>query len=137
MSALQERPETTRQTRPRVVHRKKATTQVQLRARIVRQQKPNIARFVGLKCVLFGLVLGGSWMVSSFCGQVLLEGARQQKLQAMSRAHDAKQAEEGLTAKLNEVKSIEGIETWALAHGFQAPDAQRSNSKMEGLVARR
>jgi hypothetical protein len=76
-------------------------------------------------------------MVSSFCGQVLLEGARQQKMQAISRAQQAKQQQEVLTAKLNDVKSIEGIEGWALAHGFQAPDAQRSNSKIEGFVARR
>jgi hypothetical protein len=140
MSALLERPDirekhTPRQARARLA-RPATKAQIQIRARIIRKAGPSVGSIIFTKCLVFGVIMGASYTASSFFGQVLLEGARQQKMQAIARAHEAKQAEQVLTARLNQVMSIEGIEAWALAHGFQAPDAQRG-SKVVGLVARR
>jgi hypothetical protein len=143
MSALLEKPvskgsQTLRRTEraPRGTGKPRVEPRIHLRATIVTRKKPDVARIVLTKCGVFVGVLLATFTVSSFTGQVLLEGARQQRIEAKGRAHDARLAETALTARLDDVTSQTGVETWALANGFVAIEAQKP-SRTEGLVARR
>ena len=142
MSALLEKPKTRgTQSLPRPTPARKQAVKpevkphIHINARII---KPKRGAGVLGKCVLFAVSLGASYMVSSFMGQLLLEGARQERMEAKRRAQDAKQVEVALTAKLDKIESAGGIEDWALAHNFVAPESQPDpKSRTRGLVASR
>ncbi|MEZ0325047.1 MAG: hypothetical protein ACAH95_04015 [Fimbriimonas sp.] len=141
MSALLEKPRTGgKQTlpRPEIARKPAVKPELKIRARIIQRKRPNHGPVIVGKCLMFVTLLGITFMVSSFTGQLLLEGARQERMEAKRRANDAKQAEEVLAAKLRTLVSAGGIEDWALSHGFVAPESQiEEKAKTRGLLASR
>ncbi len=143
MSALLDRPEVKGKQslpKPQIARKSSAKPNLHLNARIVQKKKrPSYGPVIAAKCALLAGLLGLTFMASSFSGHVLLEGARQERIEAKKRAQEAKQAEEILVAKLRVISSAGGIDEWAVAHNFVAPEKQleEKNASTRGLVARR
>ncbi len=137
MSALLEKPVIRERKSPKgtTTARKPATqTHLRLQARIIQKKRTNYGPLIVGKVVMFSVLLGVTFMVSSFGGQVLLEGARQERMDAKRRAFEAKAAESVLALKLDKIVSAGGVEEWALAHDFVLIDPTAGRS---GLIARR
>jgi hypothetical protein len=75
------------------------------------------------KACLFGAVAAVAFSTLSLVGHVKLEAARQQRLDAVRRASDARAAVSLLSRQLDRQTSPDGIDRWAADHGFQSADA--------------
>jgi hypothetical protein len=64
----------------------------------------------------------GFFSAGSLAGSVLAEKARRDGIEALGRAKAARSAEIVLERKLDSMKSLGAIESWAAANGFVAPD---------------
>jgi hypothetical protein len=140
MSALLEKPKTQARpaTSPRPATKPQVKPNLHVQAKIIQRKRTNYGAIALSKCALFAVSMGLTYMASSFSGQVLLEGARQERIEAKRRATEAKEAEAVLTAKLDAIVSAAGVEQWALAHGYVAPESQIDpKSKTRGLLASR
>ncbi len=86
---------------------------------------------------LFSVVAFSTYLASSMVGQVMVENARREGIAAQRRANDAKRTEGGLRSRINELTGFTAMETWALGHGFVAPDRPALPSEGVTRVAQR
>ena len=70
----------------------------------------------------FVVVSASTYLASSLFGQVMLENARREGIVAQRRATEAKRSEVLLRARINELTGFSNLESWAVSHGFIAPD---------------
>jgi hypothetical protein len=133
MSALLERPlespqqQTLPRPTPRFRHSRRiagSQPDIALRVRIVERTRTrtNVWTIAAAKAGLFFMLMGGTYAASSLSGHVLVEGARQQRINAIERAAEAKSAEAVLVKKIDVLTSSVAIERWAVSRGFASPD---------------
>ncbi len=145
MSAILERPlespqqQTLPRPTPRFRHsRRMAGPQpdIALRVRIVERTrtKTNVWTIVAAKTGMFLMLMGTTFAASSLSGHVLVEGARQQRINAIERATEAEAAEAILGKKIEVLTGAIGIERWAVTRGMVSPDRI---DETKTLVARR
>lgn len=121
MSALLEKPKSQRTVlKPRAlpkIRRPLPSTvpDVHLKARIyVRQRtKPSVVHLVLAKVALFGGIMALTYGASGLAGQVMVESARQQRLEAFSRANEATHAVDLLSVKVDRLTSSAAIDQFA------------------------
>lgn len=92
-----------------------------------------VSSLVG-RAVAFSLLAGLAYASSSLVGQVMAEGARQQRITAIGRADEARAAEDILRQRIEAMSSVSAVEGWAIARGFKAPEG---SYETRTLVARR
>ena len=106
MAAIPALRTTTTLTPVRVVTRDRAETKVNWFAATL--------AFVGLTY--------GFFSAGSLAGSVLAEKARRDGISAIARAKTARAEESILSQRLDELKSLKSIDTWAAQNGFVASD---------------
>jgi hypothetical protein len=124
---------------PRRVDRRAAAPEVKLRARVLERRRSKSA-IVGLLLVhsmMFSMIAGLTYGASSLYGQVMVESARRDRIEAKERADQAKKGEVLLRERLDKLTQAAAIDEWAFAHGFRAPDGLGQPAKLEKLVASR
>ena len=115
-------------TRPQIeslptIRRQRSRPSVTPTRRRQAQTRVNVLPVVAARSVLFGAIAGAVFFASSLTGNVLMENARREGLAATARAREAKREEAAVRRQLDALTGLGAIETWASAHGFQAPDA--------------
>jgi hypothetical protein len=146
MSVLLEKPVESTTTSQQVIHRPLrrhvpatqpiAPMREQAVERVKQKPKTNVAAVVAMKAGLFVSVMGLVYGASSLGGQVMVESARQQRIEAIERAADARGAVVSLNRQLDRLTGHGGIDRWALGHQFKSPDGFGSDHA-HTLVAHR
>ena len=90
-----------------------------------------VAKYLGLKTALFGVIFGMTYVASTLAGQYLVEQSRAQSMDALSRSKAAVQAEKAIQRRLDVLRSAPAIEEWALSHGFRPADGLGETSKVQ------
>ena len=105
------------------------------RARVRQDVGVKVARIIGLKAMLFGVVFGMTYVVSTLGGQFMVEQSRDQSINALARSKAAIQNERAIQRRLDVLRSATSIEEWALSHGFRPADGLGETSKVTDRVA--
>jgi hypothetical protein len=123
MSQILDKPTTNRT--PTTVRRKSAprvplsstVPDITLKARVYerKRSKPGFGTIVSQKALLFGFVMAVTYASVSLIGQVKVESARQQRLEAHGRAVAAQTAEGALSSKVDRLASSDAIDAYAVA----------------------
>lgn len=90
--------------------------------RVVSRAKPSFGTIVLSRAMMFACIALGTFLVSSMCGQVMVENSRREGLRAVSRLKEARKAESILRRRLDALTSLASIESWSKAHGYFPPD---------------
>lgn len=116
-----------------------ATRSIDVRTRTKRTAKSRSksASLLASRMLVFSVVAFCTYLASSMAGQVMVEKARRDGIAAQRRATDAKRTEGGLRSRINELTGFTAMDTWALGHGFVAPDRPSLPSQEVTRVAQR
>ncbi|MFN3729502.1 MAG: hypothetical protein ACK4XJ_07305 [Fimbriimonadaceae bacterium] len=87
-------------------------------------------------CVLFLGLTAATFFASSLAGNVLVEIARVEGIEARNRTSYARQQEALLRGRIERLKSLDVIDQWASRHGMLPPERLASGIRVEGAVVR-
>lgn len=85
--------------------------------------------------LLFGALVGATWVVSSLLGNVKVEEARRELIVSKRRAREARNAVAVLRRSIDSATSYSAVADWALSNGFRAPDQAVQPSSLQEYVA--
>lgn len=105
--------------------------QVGVRVKVVARKRTNLLGAFVLKAVMFSSIFGVTYVAHAVAGQVAVEKARHQELDARHRAVDARQAESEIRARVDALTSSAAVQQWATARSYVAPDEQNQKPKPE------
>jgi len=103
--------------------------QVGVRVKVVKRTSA-LGAFA-LKVALFVGVFGATYIGHAVAGQVAVEKARHQELDARQRAVDARQAESEIRARVDALTSSAAVQQWATARSYVAPADQIQKPKAQ------
>jgi len=103
--------------------------QVGVRVKVVARKQTNLLGAFVLKAVMFSGIFGVTYVTRAVAGQVSVEKARHQELDARHRAVDARQAESEIRARVDALTSSASVQQWATARSYIAPDEQNQKPK--------
>lgn len=95
----------------------------------------DIAYAIACRIVLFGLIAVAVYVASALTGNVMMEKARREGLDAQERARAARSAEVALRESIDSLTSLSALNDWACAHGFRAPEQLARLPEGAGFVA--
>lgn len=145
MSQLLDKPTTSKVTasprrKPQVKSPLPSTTpDITLKARVYerKRSKPGIGSLVLQKLGLFAVVMGVTYGAASLTGQVMVESARQDRLEAHSRAAEAQKAESLLSVKVDQLSNSATIDAYAMAVNMTPSGEAVAKPAKEARVALR
>lgn len=109
-------------TRRRRSHRV-AATPAQLRSGKARpRRRLRDDGLLAARLLSFAIVAAAVFIGSSLFGQVMVEKARREGLQAIERARAARRAESVLRQEVDGLGSLGSVEAWAASHSFVTPE---------------
>lgn len=123
---LQERPRVeTRRYVQHIAPRTVTTPAITVRTRYIERPSRKVSVVPGLvaKMALFSVVTLFSFSASSLAGQVMVEKARKDVVEARVRTQEAKKAEASLRDRVDLLTRVDKIEEWAVAQGMVAADS--------------
>ena len=109
---------------------------VRRRPRVVERNRTNFGAVICVRALSFGFLVAVTYFASALTGQVLVEKARRETIRSSERTRAAMNALDPLKLEIRQANDAVGIEKWAAANGYVAPDwAAAPSSKEKDVVA--
>lgn len=117
------------------VRRPVATPAPQAKPKAKARRKAKRKINVGARVAVFSTLALVSFMVNSMAGNVMVEKARREGIQAAQRTREARNVQAALTRQVMALSSADASADWARSRGFVAPDQAGISSGTPTRVA--
>lgn len=108
--------------RRRRKHRVTTTPAPSRRTNVRGRHRSQDDAMLAAKILSFAIIAAAVFIGSSLFGQVMVEKARREGLQAIERARAARKAESVLRQEVDGLSSLGSVESWAASHSFVTPE---------------